>query len=41
MLETERLGEDGEDRLAVANLALSLAGGLAAAGIGWAIGAAS
>ena len=39
MLETERLGEDGESRLALANLGLSLTAGLAAAGIGWAIGA--
>jgi fluoride exporter len=39
MLETERLAEDGESRVAVANLALSLAAGLAAAGAGWAIGA--
>lgn len=40
MLETERLAEDGEGRLALANLAVSLGGGLAAAGIGWALGAA-
>ena len=40
MLETERLAEDGEGRLALANLAVSLGGGLAAAGLGWAIGAA-
>ncbi len=40
MLEAERLGEDGEDRWALANLGLSLAGGLAAASLGWALGAA-
>jgi CrcB protein len=39
MLETERLGEDGETRLALANLALSVAGGLSAAALGWAVGA--
>jgi CrcB protein len=40
MLETERLGEEGEGRLALVNLALSFAGGLAAAGLGWILGAA-
>lgn len=40
MLETERLGEEGEGRLAVANIVLSLAGGLAAAALGWLLGAA-
>jgi CrcB protein len=40
VLETERLGEDGRGRLALLNLGLSLAGGLAAAGAGWALGAA-
>jgi CrcB protein len=39
MLETERLAEDGESRLALANLAASLAAGLAIAAAGWAIGA--
>ena len=39
MLETERLAEDGESRLAFANLVLSLLGGAAAAVAGWAIGA--
>jgi CrcB protein len=41
MLETERLAEDGEGRVALANLALSFGAGLAAAGLGWAIGAAA
>ena len=40
MLETERLAEDGEDRLALANLTISFACGLAAAVAGWAVGAA-
>jgi fluoride exporter len=40
MLETERLGEEGERRLALLNLGLSLAAGLAVAALGWAIGAA-
>jgi CrcB protein len=40
MLESQRLGEDGEHRLAVANLALSLAAGLLAALAGRAVGAA-
>jgi fluoride exporter len=40
MLETERLAEDGESRLAFANILGSIALGLAAAGLGWAIGAA-
>lgn len=39
MLETERLAEEGESRVALANLALSLAAGLAAAAAGWALGA--
>lgn len=39
MFETERLVEDGEANVAVANLVLSVAAGLAAAGAGWAIGA--
>jgi CrcB protein len=39
MLETERLAEDGETALAATNLLLSLAAGLAATGVGWAIGA--
>ncbi len=39
MLETERLGEDGEGSLALANLALSLLAGAAFAAAGWAVGA--
>jgi CrcB protein len=39
LLETERLAEDGEEALAGANLGISIAVGLAAAGAGWAIGA--
>ncbi|MGH2997742.1 MAG: fluoride efflux transporter CrcB [Gaiellaceae bacterium] len=39
MLETERLGEEGERRLALANIAVSFAGGLAAAIVGWILGA--
>ena len=39
MLETERLAEDGEGGLALANIAGSIALGLAAAGLGWAVGA--
>lgn len=40
MLETERLAEDGEGRLALANVACSLLAGSAAAAAGWMIGAA-
>jgi CrcB protein len=40
MLESHRLGEDGERRLAVANLVISLAAGLVTALAGWALGAA-
>ena len=40
MLETERLGEEGDRRLGVANVVLSMAAGLAAVGAGWALGAA-
>lgn len=40
MLESERLGEDGEERIGLANLGVSICGGLAAAVLGWAIGAA-
>jgi CrcB protein len=39
MLETQRLAEDGELAYALANIALSVAVGLGAAGAGWAIGA--
>lgn len=39
MLETERLGEEGDGRLALANVGLSLAAGLAAGALGWGIGA--
>lgn len=40
MLETERLGEEGEPRLALANLGVSFTGGLAAALLGWILGTA-
>jgi fluoride exporter len=40
MLEAERLAEEGESRLAGANLALPLAAGLAAALAGWLVGGA-
>ena len=40
MLETERLGENGADRVALGNIVGSIALGLLAAGLGWAIGAA-
>jgi CrcB protein len=40
MLETERLAEDGEGRLALANLAVSFGAGVAVAVVGWALGAA-
>jgi fluoride exporter len=40
MLETERLAEEGEERLAAADVAVSFAGGLAAAILGWLLGAA-
>jgi len=40
MFETERLAEEGEDRLAITNIAVSLVAGLLAAVIGWALGAA-
>jgi CrcB protein len=40
MFETERLGEDGETAIGLANVVLGVAAGLAAAGAGWAIGAA-
>jgi CrcB protein len=39
MLETQRLAEDGEGGLALGNVFGSIALGLAAAGLGWAIGA--
>jgi CrcB protein len=39
MLETERLGEEGDDRTALVNLVAPLAAGLAAASLGWALGA--
>ncbi len=41
MLETERLGEEGSEPIAVANLAISLVAGLLAAVAGWLVGAAS
>ncbi len=40
MLETQRLAEDGEGGRALGNVVGSIALGLAAAGLGWAIGAA-
>ncbi|MBX5468657.1 MAG: fluoride efflux transporter CrcB [Thermoleophilaceae bacterium] len=40
MLETQRLAEDGEGRAALANVAVSLAAGLAAAALGRTLGAA-
>jgi fluoride exporter len=39
MLETERSAEEGEGRVAIANVAVSLAGGVAAAVLGWLLGA--
>jgi CrcB protein len=41
MLETERLAEDGDRGLALANVSRSLTIGLAAVALGWAIGAAT
>lgn len=40
MLETERLGEEGDAPVAWLNLGVSFAAGLAAASLGWLIGAA-
>jgi CrcB protein len=40
MLETERLGEKGDRRLALTNLLVSFAGGLTAAIVGWILGSA-
>ena len=40
MLESHRLGEDGELGLAAANLAVSLLAGMAAAAAGWVLGGA-
>ena len=39
VFETERLAEDGEEAVGIANLGISIVAGLAAAGAGWAIGA--
>ena len=39
MLETERSGEEGEERVAIANVAVSLGAGVAAAVLGWLLGA--
>jgi CrcB protein len=39
MLETERLAEDGEEAVALSNLGVSIAAGVAAGGAGWALGA--
>jgi fluoride exporter len=38
MLQTQRLAEDGETRLAVTNLAVSAAAGLGAGAVGWLLG---
>jgi CrcB protein len=38
MLESHRLGEDGELRLAAANVAVSLLVGMGAATVGWLLG---
>jgi CrcB protein len=38
MLETERSGEEGEARVAIGNVAVSLAAGVAAAVLGWLLG---
>jgi fluoride exporter len=38
MLESHRLGEDGEHQLAAANLTVSLAAGFVAALVGWLLG---
>jgi hypothetical protein len=40
MFEAERLGEEGDAATGSVNIVLSIAAGLAAAGAGWAIGAA-
>jgi CrcB protein len=38
MLETERLGEEGDDGRALLNLGVPIAAGLAAAALGWTVG---
>jgi fluoride exporter len=38
MLETERLGEEGDERIALLNVAVSVVAGVATALLGWAIG---
>jgi fluoride ion exporter CrcB/FEX len=38
MLESHRLGEDGELRLAVANVMVSLLAGIGTAAAGWLLG---
>jgi CrcB protein len=38
MLETQRLAEEGRSRLAIANVLVPLAAGLAAAALGWVLG---
>jgi fluoride exporter len=38
MLQTQHLAEDGESRLAAANLAVSVAAGFAAGVVGWLLG---
>ena len=40
MLESERLSEEGESRIAAANVVVSLIAGLIAVACGWALGAA-
>lgn len=39
MFEAERLGEEGDTAVGVMNIVVSAAAGVAAAGVGWAIGA--
>ena len=39
MLETQRLGEEGDEPVAVANLVVPFVTGLVAAAAGWAVGA--
>jgi CrcB protein len=39
ILETERLGEEGDDRLGLLNIGIAIVAGLGAASLGWALGA--